>query len=794
MEFYDDENALALANRLKKSNRDCVLVCGAGLSAAYGAPTWGKLIEALLARCESYIETLHGEEKKLKEIEVKNIKVGDDLWRVADAIRRVLPPDIYQRAIVKHLSVDGGVIKDFDSSRYEKLMSLGFSGFLNFNLDELAANSYSRVNGKAAKVMSWKDTVKARRALQEGNDFIYHVHGEICDNESWVLSNQDRNKWLRSSSSGFIQSVFLSKTCFFVGFNPDDRAFRYLVDEIISREEIISNKFVLLDNPSLAFEMELSELGFTVIRYKNTGGRHLQVDRFVGFLVDYEPDDLYSGPVFSGEEGAQYDEVFSRLCGQCKDLNIKRLEINRRAVSIVSTEKDPEQRNKELMEYINNNDIDVHMAWLVNPNGSCKNLLQYRVDEYIGRGAFGTVYKAYDEIENRTVALKVLLQEVVHDNESLAAFKRGVESMRILTKNNVSGMVDIYDAIEIPSTIVMEYVEGVTLSEIIERQQLSSKEIFYILLRACEIIESGHSLKECVLHRDIKPDNVMLRNFYSDPDNIDVALLDFDLSWYRGAQEFSVVRGATAQGYAAPEQTVAGKNGNVSTKSTLVDSFGFGMLMFFCVTGQNPRPNHHKFLDFFESMKSGLSEKHTMLTPATKHYIADLVVKATQDIQSNRIPFSNIKEGLLGVYKLINEGVYEVLGPLFLREVSLEIYDESCLRYDKDDFSVALGSPDGTISAVIKIFEFKDRLELSLEYTKMRGEAESREVLGKRLLTLGSNAEGMLRNKGWLSCSSRVDKSMLTVKARMSLTREVDSKRLKEIAIGLADVFSAMRL
>ena len=175
---------------------------------------------------------------------------------------------------------------------------------------------------------------------------------------------------------------------------------------------------------------------------------------------------------------------------------------------------------------------------------------------------------------------------------------------RILKEKGIEGMVKIHDSCEVPACIVMDYIDGVTLRDTIDNRYIEKLEVKLSLLeKIAKVIHSAHQLEERILHRDLKPENVMIENCFSaldfdDPDDIpNIKILDFDLSWHRGATEKTVMFGAISQGFMAPEQidTSACK---ASSRNTAVDVYSIGMLMYFVLTGNNPMPNESMFASF----------------------------------------------------------------------------------------------------------------------------------------------------------------------------------------------------
>ncbi len=158
-------------------------------------------------------------------------------------------------------------------------------------------------------------------------------------------------------------------------------------------------------------------------------------------------------------------------------------------------------------------------------------------------------------------------------------------------------MVAYKEASEIPAFVVMDWVEGPDLGQAVAAKQINDWSlILRIGVDLASIVRRGHLLPERVLHRDLRPSNVMLEGFHTAPDTWRVVVLDFDLSWHQGAPEQSIVPGGSMVGYLAPEQLeqILG----VSTRHASVDSFGLGMTLYFMISQRNPLPDQQRYQDW----------------------------------------------------------------------------------------------------------------------------------------------------------------------------------------------------
>ena len=306
-----------------------------------------------------------------------------------------------------------------------------------------------------------------------------------------------------------------------------------------------------------------------------------------------------------------------------------------------------EEYNRFSQEY----DQAIYRAWYTSTQSGNNQLLGNALHEETASGAFGKVYRATDS-EGKDVAVKVLHEGIRQNADLLQAFRRGVRSMQILGRNEVEGMVPYRETFEIPACVVMDWVDGPDLDQAVSSRQVREWEsVLRIGSDIADIVRRGHVLPERVLHRDIRPSNVMLRGFYSDPDGWDVAVLDFDLSWHRGALERSVVYGSTTFGYLAPEQ-IQDIQG-VSTRHAAVDSFGMGMVLFFMMSGRDPIPDEHKHVDWKNTLNEAAEGHPCSQWHSIPSRFARLIEYATQDNQAERWDMTQIQAELRRLHKAV---------------------------------------------------------------------------------------------------------------------------------------------
>jgi len=200
---------------------------------------------------------------------------------------------------------------------------------------------------------------------------------------------------------------------------------------------------------------------------------------------------------------------------------------------------------------------------------------RYEIISRIGGGGMALVYKAHDVLLNRKVAVKVLRQQFVNDEEFISRFRREAQNAAALSHPNVVSIYDVGQEEDI-HYIVMEYVEGHNLNEIIvERAPLQIEEAVHIAQQICDALDHAHA--NHIIHRDIKPHNILIGN------NGRVKVTDFGIA--RAATSSKITHTGSVVGsvhYFSPEHA---KGVNTGEKS---DLYSLGIVLYQMVTGNLP--------------------------------------------------------------------------------------------------------------------------------------------------------------------------------------------------------------
>ncbi len=203
----------------------------------------------------------------------------------------------------------------------------------------------------------------------------------------------------------------------------------------------------------------------------------------------------------------------------------------------------------------------------------------YKIIEKIGEGGMGIVYKAQDTKLDRIVALKFLPQYLASDLSEKERFFHEAKAASALNHTNITTIHEI-DEYEGQVYIVMEYVEGKTLKQLIEEQTLSLKKVLELSIQIGEGLLAAHEKQ--IVHRDIKSDNIKIT-----PKG-QVKIMDFGLAKLKGATKLTKA-GSTlgTAAYMSPEQA---QGEEVDQRS---DIFSFGVVLYEMLTSKLPFGGEH---------------------------------------------------------------------------------------------------------------------------------------------------------------------------------------------------------
>ena len=217
---------------------------------------------------------------------------------------------------------------------------------------------------------------------------------------------------------------------------------------------------------------------------------------------------------------------------------------------------------------------------------------RYRLDQRIGAGGMGEVWRAFDEVLGRVVAVKAMLPEVALEPAFARRFVAEAQAMASVNHPAVASIHD-YGRSGPVTFLVMEFIEGESLSQVLARGDgPAPARTMELVAQAAEGLQAVH--ERGIVHRDIKPANLMIR--------VDGALLitDFGISRAEDATQLTVsgaVLGTPT--YISPEQVL----GRPAT--ALSDVYSLGLAAYECLAGQRPFAGENPYAIALQRVRSG---------------------------------------------------------------------------------------------------------------------------------------------------------------------------------------------
>ncbi len=301
---------------------------------------------------------------------------------------------------------------------------------------------------------------------------------------------------------------------------------------------------------------------------------------------------------------------------------------------------------------------------------------RFELWERVGSGGFATVWKAYDHREEKPVAVKVLHGQHVANQSRKDRFRRGARKMKALQHPSIVGVVEPWCEDEGYCFYAMEWMPGGDMQRAVQEGDLPPEQVIPMILAVGEALQFAH--KEQVVHRDVKPSNILLDGKGG------AKLTDFDLV------QAHDTTGGTRTGalgtviYAAPEALENAKNVNPA-----VDVYGLAMS---CIFGLHGRPLTLAVYKHAETVIEKLP-----CTPPVK----DVLAQGVEWDLGKRFPSARMFVEKLAAAQQLPKGVVQKRSP----KTSVEASEVSDLGWSKYAMPAAEAVEDKDALAMVRVFE-----------------------------------------------------------------------------------------
>lgn len=252
---------------------------------------------------------------------------------------------------------------------------------------------------------------------------------------------------------------------------------------------------------------------------------------------------------------------------------------------------------------------------------------RYEIQKRIGVGGMADVYRALDVEEGREVAVKILKNEFINNDEFLMRFKNESKAVSMLSHPNIVRVFDVGFNEDV-RFIVMEYIDGITLRDYLDREKvLSWKEASHLVIQILRALQHAHD--RGIIHRDIKPQNIMM---FEDGT---IKVMDFGIAKF--TYELGITATAQTIGsvhYISPEQACGKPTDGKS------DIYSVGILLYEMLSGKKPFDTDNPLTVALMQMND-IAENPRKLNPDIPKGMEEIILKAMEKDASARYHSAN---------------------------------------------------------------------------------------------------------------------------------------------------------
>lgn len=757
----EQQNILSLSKEYAEGTKRTVFFVGAGASAEVGMPTWYNLLRGLEKKISLYIDetgSIPDELEKFRNLE-ELCTDGSKFW------------DAFQYAADNWATTYNDYMEDvFDKSVpktstpvvYKKLWRMRRSRqIFTLNVDNLVARAFTEEfpNRSHAQILEYDgySVTDSLNFISKNNYCVVNLHGTYLQKSRWIMS-ADQRAQLMSGSSGakytaYIQRLFSEYNVVFIGVNVADIAVSPFLQRA-AETSVLGKHYWICPTPDAVTVTWAQKKGIRLITYdpaKSEKGESIhsqdicaileQVDNYeskesiVNLPTDILPlsvDDIGSPAKIMVEINKDRTEATKKL-----------------SAVVVGLGSTYGFSSKELSTFLNDYRIPLQIASMLDAKTPGFNIVgSFKILNSIQSSGSSSVWTVSDSRNDNAPygALKSLSADSLEKISTRQSFRRGIESIYLLSTSN-SGVAPryIYHS-EVPLSLVMEMIPGETLENFLTAfPKPDDLSLLVMFRRICEAVKSCHQSEGHVLHRDIKPGNIMLENWHTgyeleDALTAKVRLINFDLSWHRFTSGDTKSISADDIGYYSQEQRSSANSSPPRTAET--DVYMLGMVLYRMCSGGNPPDGGSGRTDWPE--KVARSTRRAFPNLLVRNRVNRLIIEMTREDAEARPDLSNAIAEMEGCENWLLENYPSVDDDFVIENLAVSTGRE--YAWDQDTLSATIRSNESTEFRIL--LQHKGR-RARIEFHRQKSMSDDRASFGARVLDKINQSAKALADGHW---------------------------------------------
>ncbi|AUQ58892.1 Serine/threonine-protein kinase PknL [Phaeobacter inhibens] len=753
---HTQANLNTLCKRYAEASKRTVFFVGAGGSSEVGIPTWGRLAEKLFQQIDEVTPASAMDGKLLAVFHEFEASLNSgDYWKLFELAEKHWH-QVYEDFLAAEFSDE--VLENCDIPRsYIKMWKMRNVGQIaTLNIDGLLRRAYDSAFGTSgAKIFEFPGTsvIDSKSYVARNFPVLLHLHGVYTSRSTWVMNKSERDRLFNSFDRGdyraFVRNIFENYNIVFVGVNIMDGAISPIIEEISNAKLLQDHYWITPEISPDAYKWAQS-VGVRVINYSpETGekGKKVHTPVICSILDDIEAYQSHDEKVVLPQRERPNFTSLPKSADLLQQIALCPLDAARSLDGLFEAiGQDHGFDGKQMSGLIREFEVPLELCSILGSTEPYNSIGSATITAKVSASNSSNVWLALQDDGKTACAVKALSGQALKDDIERSSFRRGVESLYLLNRENRKVAPTYLFHTNVPMAVAMEFVEGASLADhMTSAKKLVQESWLEVCLGIGKSLLACHKSEGGVLHRDLKPQNIIFEGAYEGCEAVDlqeanVRFINFDMSWHKLSAGNTKSISADDIGYYAPEQRNLANADSPRTAKT--DVYMFGMTILFILSGISPpdggaqRENWQPYIS--SKVKARLQEQ------LISERVSRLILKMTSVDPDARPDLRSVLTELEMISSALSENWIAVDPDFFVEKIMCGLgYD-----YEWDEGAIAGRIKTPRLIELSLSYVPKGQL-LVLSFMRQRDDGADRKNFGGKLGKLVGQVNQTLKGQGW---------------------------------------------